>query len=253
MSGLATLCNAGPLIKIDGKSYQLRGRTLRHLGEAESQIILLRGDLLFFLRKAVKGLDHEDAVGVVEKIIQKIRFRWIGCTNEDIYRWYSCLEGRVYSFWQSIRDNGLAYEECVDLYFKAAQVDEDWESSIKWSIETLTGESEISNLYRIGGMYRSVSDFDDEYLISRACLFSILFKAPFGYTFDQIADMTMGQTKLMFADNDKPRTDLKDEKMILDLPKNPGTRKMLSGYTKTYRELAENLVSGLSLTSGLKQ
>ena len=152
-----------------------------------------------------------------------------------------------------MRDNGLSYEECADLYFTAAQSDEDWESSIKWSIEMLTGESETSKLYKIGGMYRSVSDFDDEYLISRASLFSSLFKDPFGYTPDQISDMTLGQISLVLADNDKPRTDLKDEKMILNLPKNSGTRKMLSGYTKTYRELAENLVSGLSLTSGIKQ
>jgi len=253
MSGLATLCNAGPLIKIGGKSYQLRGRTLRHLGEAESQIILLRGDLLFFLRKAVKGLGHEDAISVVEQIIRKIRFRWIGCTNEDIYRWYSCIEGRVFSFWQSMRDNGLTYEECADLYFAAAQDDDHWEASIKWSIEMLTGESETCKLYRISGMYRSESDFDDEYLISRSSLFSSLFKDPFGYTPDQIADMTLGQISLVLADNDKPRSDIKGEKMLHEQPQNPGVRKMISGYTKTYRELAENLVSGLSLTSGIKQ
>jgi len=253
MSGLATLCNAGPLINIDGKSYQLRGRTLRHLGEAESQIILLRGDLLFFLRKAVKGLDHEDAIGVVEKIIRKIRLRWVGCTNEDIYRWYSCIEGRVYSFWQSMRDNGLTYEECVDLYFTAAQSNEDWESSIKWSIETITGESETSKLYKISGMYRSPSDFDDEYLIGRSSLFASLFKDPFGYTPDQVADMTLGQISLVLADNDKPRSDVKDEQMLHNRDQNPGIRRMISGYTKTYREMAENLVSGLSLTSGIKQ
>lgn len=253
MTGLATLCNAGPLITINGKSYQLRGRTLRHLGEAESQIILLRGDLLFFLRKAVSGLNKDDAVSVVEQILRKIRFRWLGCTNEDIHRWYSSLEGRLFSFWQSIRHNGLTYEECVDIYFHQDQEDEEWEYRIKWLIESLTGESDLGKMYNFQGLYKADSEFEDEYLISRTSLFSSLFREPFNYTPDQVADMTLGQVSLLLADREKPAMDIKGERALYNQPTNPGIRKMISGYTKTYRGMAENLVSGLSLTSGFKR
>lgn len=253
MSGLATLCNAGPLIKIDGKSYQVRGRTLRNIGEAESQVLLLRGDLLFCLRKAVSGMSICDAEDVVEKILRKLRMRWIGCNNEDICRWYSCLEGRIFSFWQSVRDNGLCYEECRDLYFSASQADPEWESTIKWTIESLTGESEIANLYRMDGLYKGEVDFEDEYLISRASLFSSLFREPFGYTPDQVSDMTLGQVRLLIAEQGKPHADIATEQSLYARPTNVGVRRLISGYTKNYREMAKNIVSGLSLTAGFKR
>jgi hypothetical protein len=255
MSGLATLCNSGPLIEIDGRGYQVKGRTLRHLGEAESQILFIRGDLLFYLRTSVRNLGREEAVSCCEKVLRRIRFRWIGCNGTDITRFYSSLEGRVYSFWQSIRDNGVSYEEANRLYFLMDDKDDDWESRIKWTIELVTGEADISKLYRIAGLTRPSSSVpvSNSYLISRADLFSTLFREPFGCSPEVVADMTLGQITMILTGKGLHLEDLVEEKSLMGHKLHRGTRMMLERYTKSYREMAENVVDGLSLTSGLVQ
>lgn len=251
MSGLSVLCNAGPLIRVSDRHLQIKGRTLRHLGEAESQILFLRGDLLFYLREAIRGMPKEDAISMVIPVLRKIRFRWIGCKSEDIHRFYSTLEGRVFSFWQSVRDNGLSYDECRELYFDEAQRNEDWEREIKHHIESASGESEVRGLYKIYGTYRLEIDANDEYLISRTGLFSSLFKQPFGFTPDQVSEMTLGQIGLILS-GDKSPDDTEDESVIAKRHYNTATRRMLQGYDKCYREMAENIISGRPLMSGLR-
>tara|TARA_R110002096_G_scaffold66682_6_gene162284 strand:+ start:2443 stop:3207 length:765 start_codon:yes stop_codon:yes gene_type:complete len=252
MSGLATLCNAGPLIAVDGRSFQLKGRTLRHLGEAEAQILYMRGDLRFAVSEAISGLSKEQQVDIWEKLLMKIRFRWIGCNSEDIQRFYSSLEGRIYSFWQSVRHNGLSADESQELYFKGLESDSTWESRIKYAIETATGESDYSRLYKIMGLTRVKSDYTDEYLLpGKASLFASLFSEPFGYTPDQIADMTLGQISLVATKHGTAYEDLKSELSLVKQKQNMGIRKMRSTYAKAYREMALNIVEGRSLTSGL--
>lgn len=251
MSGLAVLCNAGPVVQAGGVSYQLRGRTLRHLGEVEAQIMLMRGDVFSHLRYSVRGQTKEDAIAIIEGTLQKIRFRWIGCNGEDIHRFYSTLEGRVYSFWQAVRDNGLSFNEARDVYLEQADRDEEWESKVKFSIELATGEADMSRLYKIYGLTRRESSRQDSYLITKRGLFATLFKEPFGYTVDQVADMTLGQVSLVIGDSEKAAHDIDEEKNLETRPNNPGTRRMKNTYKKPYHEMAVNLVNGYSLTSGL--
>jgi hypothetical protein len=251
MSGLATLCNAGPLITVDGFSFQLKGRTLRHLGEAESQILYMRGDLRFLLSNAMRDFSKDDQVQIWEKILMKLRFRWIGCKGEDIQRFYSTLEGRIFSFWQSSRHNGIDYDRAKDLYFKGMDSSPEWESRIKFAIETATGESDYCKMYRIMGLTRVTASFSDEYLIGRAQLFSSLFSEPFGYTLDQVADMTLGQISLVVAKRGTPYEDLNSEANLANQKQNMGIRRMRGTYTKAYREMALNMVEGRSLMSGL--
>jgi len=251
MSGLAVLCNAGPVIQAGGRSYQLRGRTLRHLGEVEAQIMFMRGDVFSYLRQSVVGQTKADAIAIIESTLQKIRFRWIGCNGEDIHRFYSTLEGRVYSFWQSVRHCGLDLDESREIYLKETDRDEQWESRIKFAIENATGESDMSRLYKIYGLARSEVAHKDNYLISKKGLFSTLFKEPFGYTLEQVADMTLGQISLVIGDSEKAAHDIDEEKNLASRPNNPGVRRMKATYTKPYHEMAVNLVNGYSLTSGL--
>lgn len=252
MSGLATLCNAGPLINIQGKYYQIKGRTLRHIAEAESQILYLRGDLLFYLRSAINGLAEECQLQVCEKILAKIRHRWVGATQEDVYRFYSTLEGRAFSFWQAIRDNGVTYEEALSIYMEEADRDLSWERTIKNAIETATGESEISRLYRIRFTTTSTAAFRDEYLIARASLFSALAKEPFCFTPNQVSDMTFGQITMILSDKDSPNNDLASELDLRTRRQTMGIRAMINSYTKAYKLMAKNIVEGRSLMSGLK-
>lgn len=251
MSGLAVLCNSGPVLQVEGNSYQLKGRTLRHLGEAEAQIMFMRGDVFSYLRQSVQGQSREDAISVIEKTLQKIRFRWIGCNGEDIHRFYSSLEGRVYSFWQAIRHCGLDYEQAKNVYLRQADLDEEWESKVKFSIELATGEADMCRLYKICGLTRRESGRSDNYLVTKKGLFSTLFKEPFGYTPEQVADMTLGQISLVIGDSEKAAHDIDEEKNLETRPNNPGTRKMKGTYKKPYHEMAVNLVNGYSLTSGL--
>lgn len=251
MSGLAVLCNSGPVIQVEGKSYQLKGRTLRHLGEIEAQIMFMRGDVFSYLREAVQGQAREDAISIIERSLQKIRFRWIGCNGEDVHRFCSSLEGRVYSFWQSIRHCGLGYDEAKSIYLRQADIDEGWESRIKFSVELATGESDMGRLYKICGFTRMDSGRADGYLINKKGLFATLFKEPFGYTPNQVADMTLGQISLVIGDSEKSAHDIEEERNLETRPNNPGTRKMKSTYKKPYHEMAVNLVNGHSLMSGL--
>lgn len=251
MSGLAVLCNSGPVIQIEGVSYQLKGRTLRHLGEAEAQIMSMRGDVFSYLRQSVQGQTKDDAVKIIEGALKKIRFRWIGCNGEDIHRFYSTLEGRAYSFWQSIRHCGLGIDESRELYLRQADRDSEWESNIKFSIELATGEADVCRLYKICGLTRQDSTRSDSYLITKRGLFSTLFREPFGYTAEQVADMTLGQVSLIIGDSEKAAHDIDEEKNLETRPNNPGVRRMKNTYKKPYHEMAVNLVNGYSLTSGL--
>tara|TARA_R110000824_G_scaffold172833_4_gene350815 strand:+ start:1034 stop:1681 length:648 start_codon:yes stop_codon:yes gene_type:complete len=213
--------------------------------------MFMRGDVFSYLRHSVRGQSKEDAISIVESALQKIRFRWIGCNGEDIHRFYSSLEGRVYSFWQSIRDCGLSYEEAKNIYIDQADKDEEWESKVKFSIEMTTGEADVCRLYKICGLTRRDSGSADGYLINKKGLFSTLFKEPFGYTPNQIADMTLGQISLVIGDSEKGAHDIDEEKNLESRPNNPGTRRMKGTYKKPYHEMAVNLVNGYSLTSGL--
>jgi hypothetical protein len=252
MSGLATLCNAGPLIQIGGKYYQIQGRTLRHLGEAESQILYMRGDLLFYLRTSIEGMERDDALSCCERVLRKIRYRWIGCNNEDIQRFYSSVEGRVYSFWQSIRNNGVDYSQAQDMYFQESDRDEEWERRIKLAIEMTTGDAEICKLYKVIDSARAGAATRDGYLISRSSLFASLFQDPFSYSPDQIADMTLGQISLILAGKEDSVDDINAELNLAALANNPGTRRMRKPYMDSYREMSLNIVEGRPLTSSLK-
>lgn len=253
MSGLATLCNTGPLVEAGGRFLRVKGRTLLHLGEAEAQVLFLRGDLSFYLRSAVSHMKKEDAKAVIITVLQKIRGRWIGCNSEDIHRFYSTLEGRVFSFYQSVRENGLTYEECRDIYFEESQASESWESDIKWSIETASGEADLNKLYMICGLHRTKSKEDDDYLIDRSSLFSSLFREPFGYKPDEVSQMTLGQISLILPGCESSREDVKSESGLRKQKRTPGIRKMLEGYDRAYSEIADNIVNGLSFTSSLRK
>jgi hypothetical protein len=213
--------------------------------------MLMRGDVFSYLREAVQGQTRDDAIAIVEGSLQKIRFRWIGCNGEDIHRFYSSLEGRVYSFWQSVRDCGLTYEESKAVYLRQADIDDGWEARVKFAIELATGEADMCRLYKIFGLSRSESSLTDRYLITKKGLFSTLFKEPFGFTPSQIADMTLGQISLVIGDSKKSAHDLDEERSLSLQPNNPGTRRMKNAYKKPYHEMAVNIVNGFSLTSGL--
>ena len=106
MSGLSTLCGVGPLIIVQGKPVQIRGRTLKHLAEVEAQIMYLRNDPLFHARYfAMRIKDYDDRVAFLEGILPPIRHKWIGCRGSDLNRYYRSPEGRVLSYWQATRDS----------------------------------------------------------------------------------------------------------------------------------------------------
>ena len=250
MSGLSSLCNAGPLVKINGRSYQIKGRTLGHIGEAESQILYMRGDLLFYLTKASSAIEKSCRADVIKSSLRRIRLRWTGCKSEDIYRFYSSPEGRIFSFWQSIRDNGLSFEEAERLYLDQMDIDEEWETRIKWAIEMTTGESDISKLYTIGNMAKSKTEYMDSYLISKSSLFSMLAKEPFSFTQKQVADMTLFQIHAICSSS--VQEDVGYEFGTLT-GKSPATykRKALKSFEDAYQQMADNISEGRSLTSGL--
>jgi hypothetical protein len=197
-------------------------------------------------------MKKEDALQVCESVIAKIRYRWVGATNQDIHQFYSSIEGRVFSFWQSIRSCGVSYERARDMYFIEADKDEEWERKIKTAIELATGEFDTCRLYQIRGLGRVEPSLEDSYLVSRADLFSSLFKEPFGYTPDQVSNMTLGQISLILADHSDGREDIVQELNLATRDQSPGIRKVRSTYRRAYKEMALNLVEGRSLMSGLK-
>jgi len=253
VSGLSVVCQVGPLVKARGVTLQLKGRTLRHLGEAESQILLLRGDLCSRLAFAVRHCDNGPAKDFCVQVLQRYRSRWIGCTGGDIQRFYSTLEGRIFSFWQSVRHSGKDYDWCHEAYCEMCDTDPLWEPMIKRGIETASGESDICKMYKVTGTYRDKGGgAEDNYLICRADLFASLFANPYCYHPDEVADMTLGQVGMLLAGMDNSREDVRMEASLRSkVKKNIGMRAMMRPYDRVYGEMATNLVDGLPVMSGL--
>jgi len=254
MSGLATLCKAGPLIETSrGRRLHMKGRTLRHLGEAEAQVLSLRGDVMHYASVTTSHIkDKEDRKKAIIAILRKCRSRWIGCLDSDIRQFYSTLEGRIFSFWQAIRDEGLSYQECEDIYCEEADLNPDWEHRVKYAVDIATGDAGICRMHTIFGL-RKAEDDDSEgmqYTREQYTLFAFLFKEPFNFLPDQVADLTLGQISLIVTSTNIGE-DINAERRLFSQHANAGMRMMRSKYNQAYELMADNMVDGLPAMSGL--
>jgi len=254
MSGLSTLCGVGPLIVVQGKPVQLRGRTLKHLAEVEMQIMYLRGDPLFHARCFAMRIPEYDArVEFLEGILPAIRHKWIGCKGSDINRYYRSPEGRVMSYWQSTRESsGRSFLEAEEDYCQEVEDQgDDWCRKIEWSIDVATGDADVCYIYEILNLSETGCTGDEGFMRERSSLFGALIKEPFNISPEDVANMTLGQISLMLRKSDEQIEDVSNEKSVMMMQSKKHTRILRKEYTERYRVLAENIASGRPALSGL--
>jgi hypothetical protein len=254
MSGLSTLCGVGPLIIVQGKPVQLRGRTLKHLAEVETQIMYLRGDPLFYARCfAMRVPNYDDRVALLEGILPAIRHKWIGCKGSDLNRYYRSPEGRAMSYWQATRDSsGQSFLEAQEDYCRECE-DQGygWSHKIEWSIDVATGDADVCYIYEILNLSESTSSEDEGFMRERSSLFSSLIKEPFNISPADVANLTLGQISLMVRKADEQVEDVSNEKSVLVMQAKKHTRILRKEYTERYRVMAENIASGRPALAGL--
>jgi len=106
MEGISRPAGAGPTVDFGGEKLQVSGRTLRHWGEIEAQILAQRGDPFDGIASMVNSFTgRKDVLQlVVETAFDKAR-SWRFVTAEEVGAWFNEWDGICFSIWLSLRDN----------------------------------------------------------------------------------------------------------------------------------------------------
>ena len=249
MSTLGVLFSTGSPVEVGGKMLSIKGRTIGDYAEICSRIEWLRGDPLRRLRRIASLLRHEERVSAVAKMLETLRHGPMETTGTDMCQWLSTLEGRVFSFWQAARDNGVSYEWCLEKYFQESEKQgEEWEYKLKWAIESASGDSETEGLWEV----LEARGPGEESLNERPFVktIAIFTHKPFSYSYQELSKMTFWQLRFLTKKHGDRFDDLANELAAKEMIGDNVylTRKQILGaYNRRYNEMAANLVSGNSL------
>ena len=144
MHATALASGAGPTVVLDGKRTTVQGRTVRHYGQIESEILSQRPSLFDLLRELAKRLDPDVCRAAFPGVI---RDQWTRVTSDQSWRWLHTHYGTVFGVWLAVRHEGYTFEEIAEIVLDGkADVD-----AIEAAVEQASGEDEITALQWIAG------------------------------------------------------------------------------------------------------
>lgn len=254
MATLSVISNSGPLVFAGGRHLRVRGKTIGDYGEACAQVELMKGSWFDRARFVSNHIPKEHREKVLSGLLRAFRHKHIDVTSREMCRWLCTLEGRVYSFWQAVRDNGVDYEWCVDAYCSESERDQNWERQIQWAIEIASGDGESEAMWEIVG--KGSSNKGEESGRPFAATFGMLTREPFSYSPDQISAMTFGQLAIVLRDTAKNYDDIGLEAGAKHLRGDDlylQRKKILKTYDKAYVRFARNMAEGRHILSDLEK
>lgn len=161
MDGISRTSGIGPTITLEGETYTVNARILRHYGEIEAEIIKRRGNPFDLIRQACDALsDHpEHVVAFANKTFDEVlKLRWGAVTLADIGEFLSTTWfGECFSLWLAIRENNpqkLTFKYVSDAFsdeYERRITDDGYESATEWkesiykAQQQATGTDELGN------------------------------------------------------------------------------------------------------------
>ena len=158
MYGLARLRGIGPAIKLGGRRFYARARTLADYAEIEARILDLRGNPFDVLRWLCRDSANRP---VASRLVERLRINeddWWSVTLAESLEWLSTPEGRVCGLWLAIRSQDASLEWVRQRVVEESDAAESqgefgaelWWDGIQSAIDTANGEDEISALENFG-------------------------------------------------------------------------------------------------------
>lgn len=159
MDGISRTSGVGGTITLEGTSYTVDGRILRHYAEIEAEIIKRRGNPFDLIRQAKDAL--KDSPEIVREFVSRAfdeALKWRIVSVYDIGLFLEgTWSGTCFALWLAIRDNDrskLTLEEVSRMYCDeyerrirkgGAEEAEKWKAEIESVLDQANGTDELGN------------------------------------------------------------------------------------------------------------
>ena len=226
------------MIELGGRNLVVGGRTLRHIFEIEAHLFSTLPNPIDELRLLCGKSELLAKKKFVADWIRRCRLHWLGGMEELKVRFLSSPEGRVFSVWQAVRENGVSYDwvlSAVSGSIDAGRAPSDLWQEVARRIAIAGGADELSSL---GGLRKKPPS--DGTKIGLAGAISWLVSER-GWRKDDILDMTMASLRQVRAREAELNEGI-DKELIADSEEGlAGLKEMQS---RIYRLAAKAVLEG---------
>lgn len=250
----SNLCSYGPVVVIGDRSLLIKARTLSDYALIEKQCQSYRVNPMPMIRRVVFSISDKTLQrSVALQAIKQLRFD-CDITIDVIQKWMNTYEGKMFCYWLAIRENGISFNELIDLIEDEEQsTGSDIYKRLDYYMSIASDEIEYSNLGSITGLFRSEDDTVKNRWFTYDSLVSALTKEPFSMSMSDIGSLTMAQISAIIRD---PKTDIGDDRdnetVIFGKKSDPNLRRSKKPiYDRGYDMIVDNLIAGKHLFSGL--
>lgn len=132
----------GGFIELGGKKLAVSGRTLRHIFEIESYLNSLLYNPVDELRRLQEKSECLRKKTFIAEWIKQCRMMWLGRAEELKAIFLGSPEGKVFSLWQAVRENGVSYEDVLVALDSSDHVD--LYQSLARALSVASGQDETS-------------------------------------------------------------------------------------------------------------
>lgn len=107
MEGVSRCLGVGPTVTLNGHTLLVKGRTIRHYGLIEAEIMKQRGNPLKMFRDAKAEISDDP---VILKALATAAFeqaqQWAFVSRWQLYEFLGTWSGFFFALWLAVRDNG---------------------------------------------------------------------------------------------------------------------------------------------------
>lgn len=255
MTSMVAACAAGPIVEFGGRFLRIYPRTLRQIAEVQSQILSLRGDPMTMVRMVMSVFSEKpehDRKKLAIHLLQSVRHKWSDVDSDDMSNFLSGPEGMVLTIFQMFEKNGVTYdwvrEECIRKFDAEGDA---WYYEYSWMSRVAGGCAEFMDLKDIRNLRKEESDELARYGGDFGVV-STLAKKPFCIPPEQVVELTFSQIRSLVGSGNGSDDDRDLEYQEKTKPINRMHKKTVEQqWNARYDSLAENLVAGKPLFSGL--
>lgn len=154
MHGLSHVAGIGPRVTVNGKSYQVRGKTNRFYAELEAELLKLRGDPFDMIVEAAKRGNIDNDPTLVRKVAEVVvtQFRnWRTMTYKDYAIFMDSATGDALTVYHCLKQDApeLTFEDVkhviTEMRFSNSDAAREELNALFTAIEQASGENPLGN------------------------------------------------------------------------------------------------------------